>query len=97
MSSQAPVESIGAKNQVILGTLKGPHQAIHHLRVHPLENPRIIGVQQPDAVGSTARKRPRPKVRAVSHFVGKSADTFRRFDTAPMGFFDVAPQDSRDR
>src|SRR5436190_7915595 len=84
------------KHQMVLGTLDCSHKAVHNLCVHPFENPRIIGVEQSDAVCATARECSSAEVWAIAHLARKPTNALGRFGTSPMRFFDVATQYSRD-
>src|SRR6476620_10665131 len=84
------------KHQMVFGALDCPDKAVHNLRIHPFENPRIIGVKQSDAMCATARECSSAEVRTIAHLARKPTNALGCFGTSPMRFFDVATQYSRD-
>ena len=84
------------KHQMVFVPLDRSYEAVDNERVHSFENPRIVGVQQSDAMRATARECPSAEVWTVAHFRRKRANAFCRLGASPMGSFNVATQDSGD-
>ncbi len=86
-----------AEDEVMAFGLQRADQTVDHLGIDAFEDPGVVGVQEADAAGPAAGKRPRPQVRPIAHLAGDLPHAFGRLGTAAVRLAVLAAKNASDR